>query len=72
MPPLGPVKHKELVRALRRLGFSGPHAGGKHHIMQRGNITLILPNPHGRDISVGLLKRLLRQGGIKQDEWERA
>jgi hypothetical protein len=37
--------------------------------MRRGNLTVILPNPHEGDIGVGLLTRLLRQAGISRDEW---
>jgi hypothetical protein len=26
MPPLGPIKRKDLIRSLRLLGFSGPYS----------------------------------------------
>jgi predicted RNA binding protein YcfA (HicA-like mRNA interferase family) len=70
MPPFGPVGRRELIAALRALGFSGPHRGGRHEFMQRGSVTVILPNPHGTDIGAGLLKRLLRQAGVSKREWE--
>jgi hypothetical protein len=28
-----------------------------------------IPNPHGADISVDLLARILRQAGISREEW---
>ena len=37
--------------------------------MRRGDLTLILPNPHEGEISVGFLQRLLRQAGISREEW---
>jgi hypothetical protein len=37
--------------------------------MRRGDVTLILPNPHQRDIGVAFLQRLLRQAGISREEW---
>lgn len=71
MPFLKPVKRKELIRRLRRLGFVGPHTGGKHEYMVKGNLRLALPNPHRSDIGVGLLVRILRQAGLSREEWER-
>ena len=46
MPRLGPIKRKDLVEYLRQLGFEGPFSGGKHQLMQKGNVTLRIPNPH--------------------------
>jgi len=71
MPPLRPVKRKELIRRLRRLGFVGPHSGGKHEYMVKGNLRLALPNPHQGDISVELLVRILRQARVSREEWEK-
>jgi predicted RNA binding protein YcfA (HicA-like mRNA interferase family) len=48
------------------LGFSGPYSGGKHEFMTKGNLALTVPNPHSGDISVGLLKIILRQAGISR------
>jgi predicted RNA binding protein YcfA (HicA-like mRNA interferase family) len=70
MPSFGPIKRRELVACLRRLGFSGPYAGGKHEFMLRGTISVTIPNPHRSDIGPNLLARLLRQAGITRDEWE--
>jgi predicted RNA binding protein YcfA (HicA-like mRNA interferase family) len=66
---LAPVSSRELVQRLRELGFEGPFAGGRHPQMHRGQLTLIIPNPHEGDIGVGLLSRLLRQAGISRAEW---
>ncbi len=38
--------------------------------MVRGEVRLVLPNPHRGEIGVDLLKRLLRQAGIKEEEWQ--
>ena len=69
MPKLTPVSWRELVERLRELGFEGPYAGGRHPQMRRGDLTLIIPNPHDGDIGVGLLSRLLRQATISREEW---
>jgi predicted RNA binding protein YcfA (HicA-like mRNA interferase family) len=55
---------------LRTLGFDGPYKGGKHHFMNKGDVTLTVPNPHRGDIGRELLARILRQAGITRDEWE--
>ncbi|MCY2958707.1 MAG: type II toxin-antitoxin system HicA family toxin [Planctomycetota bacterium] len=72
MPPFGPIRRRDLISALRRLGFSGPYSGGRHEYMQRGGLVLTIPNPHGKDIGPKLLGVLLRQAGISRKEWERA
>jgi len=70
MPHFGPIKRRDLIACLRRLGFTGPYAGGKHQFMQRGEVSLTIPNPHGTDIGPKLLSKMLRQAGIERDEWE--
>ncbi len=69
MARLTPVSNRELVQRLRELGFEGPYAGGRHPQMRRGDLTLVIPNPHEGDIGVGLLRRILRQAGIFRQEW---
>ncbi len=72
MPPWGPNLSATLVRALRQLGFQGPGRGGRHEYMRRENVSVTIPNPHGGDIGVGLLARVLRQAGVSREEWETA
>jgi predicted RNA binding protein YcfA (HicA-like mRNA interferase family) len=70
MPPLGPIKRRDLIRGLHELGFNGPYRGGNHQFMSRGSLKLRIPNPHQSDISLPLLRRILDQAGITVDEWE--
>lgn len=69
MARLVPVSWQEFVHRLHELGFDGPYAGGRHPQMRRGDSTVIIPNPHGGDIGVDLLRRILRQAGISREEW---
>jgi predicted RNA binding protein YcfA (HicA-like mRNA interferase family) len=69
MARLKPVSWREFVQRMRELGFEGLYAGGRHPQMRRGNVTVIIPNPHEGEISVGFLTRLLRQAGITRQEW---
>ena len=71
MSRLTPVTHREFVARMRKLGFRGPISGGRHPQMLRDNVTAIIPNPHDGDISVGLLRRILRVAGISREEWLR-
>lgn len=70
MPHWGPISRRDLIRALRALGFEGPFSGGRHQFMMRGDVVITIPNPHGKDISIGLLSRVLRQAGVARSEWE--
>ena len=69
MPKINPVSFKELVRRLRIFEFEGPFGGGKHLYMTKCDTRLTLPNPHKKEIGVDLLVRILRQAGIKREEW---
>ena len=71
MPPFGPIKRRDLIRALRAAGYSGPFTKRRHEFMLRGQISLPIPNPHRADIDKTLLAKLLREAGIGRDEWER-
>ena len=70
MPHWGPTSRRNLIRALRDLGFEGPFSGGRHQFMVRGDVVLTVPNPHRGDIGIGLLSRILAQAGVSREEWE--
>ena len=71
MPPFKPVKRRELIKALKEAGFDGPFTGGRHEFLVKGELRLILPNPHQGDISRDLLARILRQANLTREEWEK-
>jgi predicted RNA binding protein YcfA (HicA-like mRNA interferase family) len=62
---------KELIRKFKGFGYVGPFSGGNHQFMIKGTLKIRIPNPHGRDISAGLLKEILRQAEISIEEWEK-
>ncbi len=70
MPKLAPIKRKDLIYYFRQLGFDGPYAGGKHQIMEKGDLTITIPNPHKGDIGKDFLVRILKQAGIDRKVWE--
>ena len=70
MPALTPCSRRDFVRRLKKLGYEGPLPGGKHEYMAKpGAPTIRVPNPHRGDISIDLLKRILRIARITIDEW---
>jgi len=71
VPLFKPIKRKDLIKALKEAGFEGPYAGGRHEFLVKGELRLILPNPHQSDISKDLLARILRQANLTREEWEK-
>jgi predicted RNA binding protein YcfA (HicA-like mRNA interferase family) len=66
------ISRRDLIRKFKKLGFDGPFSGGRHQFMKKGNLKVRIPNPHKGDISVGLVKEILRQADISGDDWENA
>jgi predicted RNA binding protein YcfA (HicA-like mRNA interferase family) len=66
------IARKELIRKFLALGFTGPYSGGRHQFMSKGALKIRIPNPHGgQEIHIGLLKEILRQAGISNEEWDK-
>jgi len=65
------ISWRKLVKKLKRLGFVGPHSGGRHLLMEKGDFKVSIPNPHRGDISKGLVAEILREIDMKVEEWER-
>ena len=71
MPHLIPVSRNDFLKKLRNFGFEGPYSGGKHSFMLKGQVRLIIPNPHTKEISAALLSRLLKQANIEIIDWNK-
>ena len=71
MPKLGSISHRALIQKLRAFGFDGPSQDGKHPYMSKGTVSITIPNPHEKEISPDLISRILRQAGIKREEWDK-
>ena len=48
----------------------GPLPGGKHAVMEKGNQTVHIPNPHRGEIDWSLTKRILSQARIDPADWD--
>ena len=67
------ISRKELIRKFQALGYSGPFSGGKHQFMIKGTRKIRIPNPHGSgDINISLVKEIILQADISNDEWDRS
>ena len=69
---LKPVSRRVLIKKFHALGFDGPFSGGKHDFMRKAALTVRIPNPHGGDIGVPLLREILRQANLSPAEWRHA
>jgi predicted RNA binding protein YcfA (HicA-like mRNA interferase family) len=67
------ISRRELIRKFRALGYNGPFTGKRHQFMKKGAKKIRIPNPHSsEDVHVSLLKEILRQAGIGNEEWDKA
>lgn len=71
MPKLSPLKSEQVIRKMRRLGYTGRIASGRHSRMVHPESGKIIPIPmHGsKDVGIGLIRAILREAGITVDEW---
>lgn len=58
------MRDKSLLKLLCQSGWVIARIRGSHHILKRGEETLVLPI-HGRDIPIGLLNAMLKQTRLK-------
>lgn len=67
---LRPIKYKELIAKLKRHGLSGPFPGGRHpYFLLSDKRRVLVPNDHDYDINIRILKRIIFQLGIKEEEF---
>lgn len=66
---LTPITRRDMIKRLRNLGWDGPLAGGKHQFMVKGAMKLPIPNPHGGVLTVGMVSEILKETGIRREEW---
>ena len=67
-----PISRREMIRRFKKLGWEGPFPGGKHEGMRhpKTKVKIPLPNPHKGDLDWSLVKRILKQAGIQNDDWD--
>jgi predicted RNA binding protein YcfA (HicA-like mRNA interferase family) len=70
MPPLPVFKPREVIKALRDLGFEEVRQRGSHKLFKHpdGRVTTV-PVHQGRDLSPSLLRQILRDIGVEPEEF---
>ncbi|RKU39214.1 hypothetical protein C6496_02430 [Candidatus Poribacteria bacterium] len=71
--PLKPLPYRQVRRKLEKAGFTIVSQRGSHIKFVRNNRseTRTAIVPHHREISIGLLRNILRQAGLTPSEFER-
>ena len=71
MSKLPVISGRELVRALRQVGFELDRQKGSHMILFRPEPQTTLSVPDHRELDRGTLRSVLRQAGISPEEFSR-
>ena len=69
MPKLPRISGSDCVSVLRRLGFVQVRQRGSHVVLRRGQQGCVVPMH--RELKVGTLAGVLRQGGVDAEEFIR-
>jgi predicted RNA binding protein YcfA (HicA-like mRNA interferase family) len=72
MPPkLRPLSGEEVIRTLKRLGFTPVRQRGSHVVMKKqisgGEVGCVVPLH--QELAIGTLRGILRQAGITPEEF---
>lgn len=71
MPKLIPIKPKDLVKILKKLAFSQRDAEGSHVFFKHPDgRTTVIPI-HNRELSKGLLRKILNDVQLSVEEYEK-
>lgn len=71
MGKLPVLKAREVISALRKLGFEVDHVTGSHYILRHPDGRRAVVPYHGnRDVKQGVLRSILRQAGLTVDEFK--
>jgi predicted RNA binding protein YcfA (HicA-like mRNA interferase family) len=69
MPKLPVLKPRQVIAALERAGFKQVRQKGSHIQFKRGNLLVTVPN-HPGDLNPQVLKSILRQAQMSDDEFQ--
>jgi predicted RNA binding protein YcfA (HicA-like mRNA interferase family) len=71
LPKLTPANANEVIRVLEKLGFNSIRQSGSHAVYHHpdGRWTTV-PIHGGKDLSKGILRKILKDAGISVTEFE--
>lgn len=68
--PLRPLRAREIVRKLVRAGFALSRQTGSHARYLRSDGRGVTVPMHPGDVPTAVLRSILRQAGLSEDEWD--
>lgn len=70
-PHLRPLKSREVIEVLKKLGFRERRQTGSHLILRNDQTGKIIPVPiHGsKDLKIGTLRSIIRHSGANVEEF---
>lgn len=73
MPKLVPISGKRMVKILLKIGFKLIRSKGSHHFFfnEKENKTATIPIHKNEDLSIGLLKEILRDIDLSVEEYDK-
>jgi len=73
MPKLNIIPAKKMIKILKLLGFESARVKGSHHFFFNSNsgMTATIPIHANADLSVGILKEILKDIRLSIEEYEK-
>jgi predicted RNA binding protein YcfA (HicA-like mRNA interferase family) len=59
------VNGREAVRKLQAVGWKEVRVSGSHHILQKNGKSVPVPVHGGRDLGIGLIRKIEKLTGVK-------
>ena len=70
MSKLPALKPKEVVKVLKKAGFSFVRQKGSHRFYIRGNFGVTIPW-HNKDLKKGTLRHIFKQAGLTREKFRK-
>jgi len=72
MTKLSPLKPREVISKLKKLGFIVDHVSGSHYIMFNAKTKTRIPIPyHAKDLKTGTLRSIIKQTELSVEEFSK-
>lgn len=72
MPKLPALNARNFIKAIKKGGFYLDRSKGSHHTFlnpKKPNSTVVVPVHPGQDLGKGLLKALIKDAGLTEDQF---
>ncbi|MEX0617151.1 MAG: type II toxin-antitoxin system HicA family toxin [Candidatus Woykebacteria bacterium] len=70
MAKLSPLKPREVISKLKKIGYIVDHISGSHYIMLNPSSKSRIPVPyHAKDVKTGTLRSIINQTGLSVEEF---